>query len=83
MEQSQKQNEALQKQLADLSKSQKESVDKLTEQNKQTNKLLEKERQHSRDLERKLAAKPNYMSTFIIIAIIAAIIGFILAQFLK
>ena len=83
MEQSQKQNEALQKQLADLSKTQKESVDKLTEQNKQTNTLLEKERQHSRDLERKLAAKPNYMSTFIIIAIIAAIFGFILAQIIK
>lgn len=83
MEQSQKQNAALQNQLAELSKSQKESVDKLTEQNKQTNTLLEKERQHSRELERKLAAKPNYMSTFIIIAIIAAIIGFILAQFLK
>ena len=83
MEQSQKQNAALQKQLAELSKSQKESVDKLTEQNKQTNTLLEKERQQSRELERKLAAKPNYMSTFIIIAIIAAIIGFILAQFLK
>ena len=83
MEQSQKQNEALQKQLADLSKSQKESVDKLTEQNKQTNTLLEKERQHSRELERKLAAKPNYMSTFIIIAIIAAIFGFILAQIIK
>ena len=83
MVQSQKQNEALQKQLADLSKSQKESVDKLTEQNKQINTLLEKERQHSRDLERQLAAKPNYMSTFIIIAIIAAIFGFILAQIIK
>ena len=83
MEQSQKQNAALQKQLADLSKSQKESVDKLTEQNKQTNTLLEKERLHSRELERQLAAKPNYMSTFIIIAIIAAILGFILAQIIK
>ena len=83
MEQSQKQNAALQKQLAELSKSQKESVDKLTEQNKQTNTLLEKERQHSRDLERQLDAKPNYMSTFIIIAIIAAIFGFILAQIIK
>ena len=83
MEQSQKQNAALKKQLADLSKSQKESVDKLTEQNKQTNTLLEKERQHSRELERQLAAKPNYMSTFIIIAIIAAILGFILAQIIK
>lgn len=83
MEQSQKQNAALQKQLADLSKSQKESMDKLTEQNKQTNTLLEKERQHSRELERQLAAKPNYTSTFIIIAIIAAIVGFILAQIIK
>ena len=83
MEQSPKQNAALQKQLADLSKSQKESVDKLTEQNKQTNTLLEKERQQSRELERQLAAKPNYMSTFIIIAIIAAILGFILAQIIK
>ena len=83
MEQSQKQNAALQKQLADLSKSQKESVDKLTEQNKQINTLLEKERLHSRELERQLAAKPNHMSTFIIIAIIAAILGFILAQIIK
>ena len=83
MEQWQKQNTALQKQLADLSKSQKESVDKLTEQNRQTNTLLEKERQHSRELERQLATKPNYMSTFIIIAIIAAIVGFIVAQMFK
>lgn len=83
MEQWQKQNTALQKQLADLSKSQKESVDKLTEQNRQTNTLFEKERQHSRELERQLATKPNYMSTFIIIAIIAAIVGFIVAQMFK
>lgn len=83
MEQSQKQNAALQKQLADLSKSQKESLDKLTEQNKQTNTLLEKERQHSRDLERQLASKPNYTTTFIIIAIIATVVGFILAQIMK
>lgn len=83
MEQSQKQNAALQKQLADLSKSQKESLDKLTEQNKQTNTLLEKERQHSRDLESQLASKPNYTTTFIIIAIIATVVGFILAQIMK
>ena len=83
MEQWQKQNTALQKQLADLSKSQKESVDKLTEQNRQTNTLLEKERQHSRELERQLATKANYMSTFIIMAIIAAIVGFIVAQMFK
>ena len=36
-----------------------------------------------RELERQLAAKPNHMSTFIIIAIIAAILGFILAQIIK
>ena len=83
MEQSKKQNEDLQKQLANLSKSQKESLDKLTEQNKQTNALLEKERQRSKELELKLAQKPNYMATFVIIAIIAAVVGFILAQFLK
>ena len=83
MEQSQKQNAALQKQLAELSKSQKESLDKLTEQNKQTNTLLERERQHSRELERQLASKPNYTTTFIIIAIIATVVGFILAQIMK
>lgn len=82
MEQSQKQNASLQKQLADLSKSQKESLDKLTEQNKQTNALLETERKRCIELERKLAAKPNYTATFVIIAIVAAIVGFILAHFL-
>lgn len=82
MEQSQKQNASLQKQLADLSKSQKESLDKLTEQNKQTNASLETERKRCIELERKLAAKPNYTATFVIIAIVAAIVGFILAHFL-
>ena len=82
METAAKQNAALQKQLGDLSKSQKSTFDKLTEQNKQTNTLLEKERQRSVELERQLAAKPNYTSTFIIIAIVAAILGFVLAHFL-
>ena len=82
METLKKQNAALQKQLGDLSKSQKSTFDKLTEQNKQTNTLLEKERQRSVELERQLAAKPNYTSTFIIIAIVAAIVGFILSRFL-
>ena len=82
METLQKQNAALQKQLGDLSKSQKSTFDKLTEQNKQTNTLLEKERQRSVELERQLAAKTNYTSTFIIIAIVAAIVGFILSRFL-
>jgi len=83
METLQKQNAALQRQLGDLSKSQKSTFDKLTEQNKQTNALLEKERQRSVELERQLAAKPNYTSTFIIIAIIAAIVGFVIAQIFK
>ena len=82
METLQKQNAALQKQLGDLSKSQKSTFDKLTEQNKQTTNLLEKELQRSVELERQLAAKPNYTSTFIIIAIVAAIVGFILSRFL-
>ena len=82
METLQKENAAIQKQLGDLSKSQKSTFDKLTEQNKQTNTLLEKERQRSVELERQLAAKPNYTSTFIIIAIVAAIVGFILSRFL-
>ena len=80
---SKKQNDELQKQLANLTKSQQEALNKLTEQNKLTNTLLEKERQHSVELERQLAAKPNYTSIFIIIAIVAALIGFIIAHILK
>lgn len=80
MDQAKKQNDDLQKQLANLSKSQKESLDKLTEQNKQTNTLLEKERQHSRELERQLSEKPNHTTAYIIIAVVAAILGFILAH---
>ncbi len=83
MEQTQKQNVALQKQLEDLSKSQKATFDKLTDQNKQTNAQLEKERQHSRDLERQLASRPNNTSTYLVIAIVAIIIGFIIAQIFK
>lgn len=83
IEQTQKQNVALQKQLEDLSKSQKTTFDKLTEQNKQTNALLEKERQRSMDLERRLSATPSHTSTYIIIAIVAVIIGYIIATFLR
>ena len=77
MEALQKQNSALQKQLSDFSKSQKATFDKLTDQNKQTNTLLEKERQRTLNLERELASKGNNVSIFIIIAILAAIVGFI------
>lgn len=83
MEQSKKQNEDLQKQLAILSKSQKESIDKLSEQNKLTNNMLEKERQHSSKLESQLASKPNYTAYIIIIAIVATAIGYILALFIR
>ena len=83
METLQKQNSALQKQLGDLSKSQKSTFDKLTEQNKNTNTLLEKERQRRSELEHQLAAKPNYTAMFMIIAIIAAIVGFVIAMMLK
>lgn len=83
IEQTQKQNVALQKQLEDLSKSQKSTFDKLTDQNKQTNALLEKERQHSRDLERRLDSRPNSTSIYLIIAVIAIVIGFIIAQIFK
>jgi hypothetical protein len=83
IEQTQKQNVALQKQLEDLSKSQKTTFDKLTDQNKQTNALLEKERQHSRDLERRLDSRPNSTSIYLIIAVIAIVIGFIIAQIFK
>lgn len=83
IEQTQKQNVALQKQLEDLSKSQKTTFDKLTDQNKQTNALLEKERQRSMDLEKRLAATPSHTSTYIIIAIVAVIIGYIIATFIR
>ena len=83
IEQTQKQNVALQKQLEDLSKSQKTTFDKLTDQNKQTNALLEKERQRNMDLEKRLAATPSHTSTYIIIAIVAVIIGYIIATFLR
>jgi len=83
IEQAQKQNVALQKQIEELSKSQKTTFDKLTDQNKEANAKLEKERQRSMDLERRLAATPNNTSTYIIIAIVAVIIGYIIATFLR
>ena len=45
MEAASTQNAALQKQLKDMAKAQKESLDKLTEQNKATNNLLENDRE--------------------------------------
>ena len=77
-----KQNAALQKQLQDMAKSQKESIDKLTEQNKATNKLLETEREKNYALEKKLANQGNNYTVAIIITIIAIIVGFALAKIL-
>lgn len=53
MEAASTQNAALQKQLKDMAKAQKESLDKLTEQNKATNNLLEKEREKNDKLKSK------------------------------
>lgn len=78
-----KQNAALQRQLSDLSKSQKTTFDKLTEQNKQTSTMLEKERQRSLGLERQLADRPHHTATFIFIAVIAAVVGFAIAQIFR
>lgn len=75
-----KQNSALQKQLQDMAKSQKESLDKLTEQNKATNVLLEKERKRNTELEKELAGKGNNMGLMVVVAIAAAIIGFVIAN---
>jgi len=83
IEQAQKQNSALQKQIEDLSKSQKATFEKLTDQNKEANVKLEKERQRSMELEKRLAASSSHTSTYIIIAIVAVIIGYIIATFLK
>lgn len=83
IEQAHKQNSALQKQIEDLSKSQKATFEKLTDQNKEANVKLEKERQRSMELEKRLAASSSHTSTYIIIAIVAVIIGYIIATFLK
>ena len=80
MESASKQNAALQKQLQDMSKSQKESLDKLTEQNKSTNALLERERQKSSTLERELASKGNNLGVILIVAIIALLVGIFIAK---
>lgn len=75
-----KQNEGLQKQLGDLTMSQKSTIDKLTEQNKQTNTLLKNECQRRVELELQLASKSNITAIVIIIAIVAGVIGFIIAR---
>ena len=56
------------------------SLDKLTEQNKTTNVMLEKERKRNSELEKELAGKGNNMGLMVVVAIAAAIIGFVIAN---
>lgn len=81
-EESRKEKENLHKQLQQMSVSQQQSIDKLTAQNKATNDLLEKERRRSSDLEHQLSSKSPVTSKIIVAAIIALIIGFIIAKVL-
>lgn len=83
MEEANKQNAALQKQLSEMAKSQKESIDKLTQQNNTTNSLLEKERKKNVELEKSIASKGNNVALYVLIAIIAAVIGYIVSNMLK
>ena len=78
-----KQNTSLQKQLEDITKSQKQQFDKMTEQNKAIQSKLDKEQQHSRDLERQLSGKSSNLTLMIIIAIIALIVGVVIASVIK
>ena len=84
METASKQNAALQKQLEDLTKSQKANFDKLTEQNKETTLKLEKEQQNNKLLETRLAEAlaKNGNKTWMLIAIIA-IIALVAVLFFK
>lgn len=80
LEAANKQNEALQKQLQELTRNQKESFDKMQEQQKETTRKLEQEQKHSRELEQKLANSNKGNAAVIIAAIIAMVLGFILAK---
>lgn len=75
-----KQNSALQKQLQDMARSQKDTFDKLTEQNKTTNALLEKERKLNTELQIKLENRASSTAMYFIIAVLAAALGFVLAN---
>lgn len=82
MDAANKQNESLQKQLQEMTKSQKDSLDRLTQQNKRTNALLEEERRRNTELEKELIAKGNNIGLIAFVAIAAAIIGFVIANWL-
>ena len=80
MEEANKQNAALQKQLSEMAQSQKESINKLTQQNIRTNDLLEKERKLNLQLQKQIEGKGYNISLIVAVAIVAAIIGFIIAS---
>ena len=80
MEEANKQNAALQKQLSEMAQSQKESSNKLTQQNIRTNDLLEKERKLNLQLQKQIEGKGYNVSLIVAVAIVAAIIGFMIAS---
>lgn len=80
MEEANKQNAALQKQLSEMAQSQKESINKLTQQNIRTNDLLEKERKLNLQLQKQIEGKGYNVSLILAVAIVAAIIGFMIAS---
>ena len=80
MEEANKQNAALHKQLSEMAQSQKESINKLTQQNIRTNDLLEKERKLNLQLQKQIEGKGYNVSLIVAVAIVAAIIGFMIAS---
>ena len=80
MEEANKQNAALQKQLSEMAQSQKDYINKLTQQNIRTNDLLEKERKLNLQLQKQIEGKGYNVSLILAVAIIAAIIGFMIAS---
>lgn len=80
MEEANKQNAVLHKQLSEMAQSQKESINKLTQQNIRTNYLLEKERKLSLQLQKQIEGKGYNISLIVVAAIVAAIIGFMIAS---
>ena len=80
MEEANKQNAALQKQLSEMAQSQKDYINKLTQQNIRTNDLLEKERKLNLQLQKQIEGKGYNVSLILAVAIVAAIIGFMIAS---
>ena len=80
MEEANKQNAALQKQLSEMAQSQKDYINKLTQQNIRTNDLLEKERKLNLQLQKQIEGKGYNICLIVVAAIVTAIIGFMIAS---